>query len=245
MAEVELPEDHRAAVQLLPPSQNPFDQDLGLPHKYLSVFFHYDVPKAALKQFIGAVGKNLMSIRLANPDEDAGKAVFNGAVASLPIAAVNKLRLAVRRLCLPDPFAALAVKRPPEGHASDQSKPKSSKGDPSKSDPSKSDPSKSSHSSGRSSGGSSSKSKSSSKVTKDDDAATASKSSSSKDGDKAASSKSLVDYENVSDSDFSDSDDDDDDDGSGAEEKSSSGKTGEVKCLNQLFNRVANDVSLL
>ena len=240
MAEVELPEDHRAAVQLLPPSQNPFDQDLGLPHKYLSVFFHYDVPKAALKQFIGAVGKNLMSIRLANPDEDAGKAVFNGAVASLPIAAVNKLRLAVRRLCLPDPFAALAVKRPPEGHASDQSKPKSSKGDPSKSDPSKS-----SHSSGRSSGGSSSKSKSSSKVTKDDDAATASKSSSSKDGDKAASSKSLVDYENVSDSDFSDSDDDDDDDGSGAEEKSSSGKTGEVKCLNQLFNRVANDVSLL
>ena len=231
MANIELPDDCRAAVQVLPETQHPFGADCQLPHRLQSVFFHYDVPKDAVKHFIAAVGANMVSIRMANPDSSDGKAFFAEAVRELqPPSAVFKLKRAVRRICLADPFAALSNKRsadPPSSHSGKAAKPS---GSGSKSLDGSSRPS--------SSGASG---KDGSAFGKDGSASSAKNSSKSDVGKESL-------YEDVSESDWSDDDDDDDDDdakdpGDDGLEGKKSKSTSEVKCLNQLFNKVANDVS--
>ena len=227
--QISLPDDYREAVKMLPPSQEPFGKDFPLPLKFQSVFFHYDVPKGALKHFLDAVGYNRVSICMADPDSSDGKGFFGDAVKGIQhVAAVHKLRLAVRRICRPDPFAAI-FKRVSSDSSSNASKSaRHEKGESAKSDASKaSKASSSSKSAGLASGDTS-------------------KGSKAADPAKASSPKGAASevYEEVSDAELSDSDISVDSTSSDDVDKAKKAKsTGEAKCLNQLFNRVSNDVS--
>ena len=109
---INLPEDFRAEVKRLPESQLPFGQDCKLAHKFQSIFFHYDVPKEVLMAFISVVGANRVSICMADPDSAESRPLFNEGIKEIQnVAGIHKLRLAVRRLCLDDPFAALGKRK--------------------------------------------------------------------------------------------------------------------------------------
>ena len=209
--EITVPEDHRAAVKMLPPTQKPYD-DIALEPKAQSVMFHHNVPKDALKRFLEAVGDNLVSVRMADPDSTDGRCFFDKVTKDFNLGAVHKLKLAIRRLAKDDPLAATFKRAAsPKGKS-----------------------------------GGSKKSKSSSNSGSAD--ASSSSSAAAAAGDSAAVAKEgSIEYECVSDEEIEydgagdDVDDDDDDDDVDKKRKSS----GEVKCLNQLFNKVANDVSFI
>ena len=206
--EITVPEDHRAAVKMLPPTQKPYD-DIALEPKAQSVMFHHNVPKDALKKFLEAVGDNLVSVRMADPDSTDGRCFFDKVTKDFNLGAVHKLKLAIRRLAKDDPLAATFKRAAsPKGKSGSSKKSKSTSNSGSADAPSSS-------------------------------AAAAA-------GDSTAVTKEgSIEYECISDDEIEydgagdDADDDDDDDDVDKKRKSS----GEVKCLNQLFNKVANDVS--
>ena len=201
--EIAIPDDHRAAVKMLPLAQKPFGDACAMDRKVQSVMFHHDVPKDAMKKFTDAVGTSLVSLRMADPDTSDGKSLFEKAVKDMNVGAAHKLKLAIRRLGKEEPFVALVKRAPP---------PEKNKGDMKRV--------KSSSKSGDGPGSSA-------------DASSAA--ASTKDGDK--DNYEVVSDGDLDDKDLDDNDDDDDEDG---DEKATSGG---VRCLNQLFSRVANDVS--
>ena len=229
---VSLPEDFREAVKMLPPSQEPFGKDFPLPLKFQSVFFHYDVQRGALKHFLDAVGYNRVSICMADPDSSEGKSFFNDAVKGIQsIAAVHKLRLAVRRICRPDPFAPIYKRSSADSPSRSSKASRLEKGESSKSDSSKASKASSSVKGSSSTPGS------------------ATKGTKASDGVKATSSKAVTSeaYEEISDADLSDSDISVDSSTSSDEigKTKKAKSSGEAKCLNQLFNRVSNDVCFM
>ena len=205
--EIAIPDDHRMAVKMLPLSQKPYD-DVTLERKAQSVMFHYDVPKEAMKKFLGAVGDNLVSVRMADPDTSDGRSLFEKATKDFGVGAVHKLKMAIRRLAKDEPFAAI-FKRPPSPNKKDKDAKKTK--------------------SSRSDGGAS--------------AAASSTESSAASAD--AAKEKADEYECISDAELDDDragEDDDDDDDDDDDKKRT---TGGVRCLNQLFNRVSNDVSFV
>ena len=119
-----LPSDFRDEVKMLIGGHHPFEKDCQLEPLAQAVFYHYDVPKAALLKFLGAVGCNLLSVRLADPDTTDGKSFFDKGAKDISSCNVHKLRLAVRRLMKAEPLAALhkraasppASSRPSKAH---------------------------------------------------------------------------------------------------------------------------------
>lgn len=260
MSSITVPLDHRMEVKMLPAAQYPFDKDCNLPRELQAMMFHYDVPKGVVTHFADGVGHNLMSFRLADPDSEGGKEIFNAVVKGIKSPAhVYKLRLVVRRLCRENPYAALSDKRPADGsdsagsskasrsssdaHASGSSS-KDSSG--SRKDTSSGGSKSSSGNSSKSSSGNASKSSLSGNSSKSAASSSGNSSKPSSSSTEPSKSSAHIEYEEVSGSDFADSDVNDDSDVESDEKDEKKFKaSGEVKCLNQLFHRVANDVSCI
>ena len=241
VADVVVPDDHNAEIKILPDTQQPFGADSRIDRRVQSAFFHYNVAKESVLKFCSAIGLNMLSLRLANPATEEGRVLFNDAVKGIQSKMeVMKLKLAVDRLCLDQPFEALrkpqvapssssSSKAPPDKTASQTSSP------PDKGKTSHASKSSSSKSSSKSS--TSSASRSSASSSKSSSGQSGSSGSKPRDGDSG-----LVD---VSESD-SDSDVDDAAYVDPAEPEAKRAKTGDGnKCLNQLFSRVASDVSFV
>ena len=220
MSDICVPLDHHEAVASLPASQNPYGSDCVLDRQWQAVFFHHDIPAAMVKKFISTVGASLLSLRLLNPDTSDGKDLFHKATKELSKNDVEiyKLKLAVRRLCRDEPLVSISKKR-----ASNSSPSRSSKS-----------------------------------LRFDDklprpSSKASSKSSSPPDPDAGASRSPAARFDDADKSDDDAGDDlvdisDDelvaDEREDGVTEPGDQVSKGKITCLNQLFNRVANDVSL-
>ena len=265
MSVIQVPDDHHLAVKELPSGQDPFGAECKLDKRCQNVFFHYEVAKASVKKLMDQLGLSLMAMRLADPDTSEGKKILDATIKDIPnVAETFKIRLAMRRLCREDPMEALVKKRPSQDlNAKD---PKSLKvGEASASSSSSKSKSSSSATDG-STGASSSKAKATSaKVSCDcvyarfclahilnvSSPEVGSSGSANADGASQVpdARRSLIDDV---DSDFSDfeefcaqRDEDDVDADPGADgdgERRSSANRAEPKCLNRLFDKVADKV---
>jgi len=108
---VQIPDDHRDEVKLLPEDQQPFDY-CEVDRRVQSVFFHHDIKKESAWQFFEYVGTTMMSYKLIDVQSEKGLELFKTATAQIENAIeVEKMRLAVMRLRRDDPFAALPKQR--------------------------------------------------------------------------------------------------------------------------------------